>query len=151
MAAHFIRNGTNVALFPLPVHITEEEERSMSKELRFVFSLLAFSLLAAAVWALPATDSRAQQDPPKATAPQAESQTVSGTVASVSSGSFTLTIGSGFYYDEPGQTDKGGKTMAFSTDKNTTVDGTLKVGAQADVTYRVEDGKNIAISVRVAS
>jgi len=123
----------------------------MSKEFRFVFSLLAVCLFAAAVLALPATDRAAQQDPPKATAPAPESQTVSGTIAAVSSSSFSLTVGSGVYYDEPRQTDKGGKTMTFSIDKNTTVDGTLKVGAQADVTYRVEDGKNLAISVRVAS
>jgi hypothetical protein len=34
-------------------------------------------------------------------------------------------------------------------DKNTTVEGSLKVGSNADVTYRQENGTNIAISVRV--
>jgi hypothetical protein len=42
------------------------------------------------------------------------------------------------------------KTMTFQIDKNTTIEGTLKVGANADVTYRQEKGANIAISVHVA-
>ncbi|OLB21945.1 MAG: hypothetical protein AUH16_01050 [Acidobacteria bacterium 13_2_20CM_57_7] len=41
------------------------------------------------------------------------------------------------------------KTMTFLIDKNTTIDGSLKVGANADVTYRQEKGSNVAISVRV--
>jgi len=39
--------------------------------------------------------------------------------------------------------------MVFQLDKNTTIEGSLKVGANADVTYRQEKGANIAISVRV--
>ena len=31
--------------------------------------------------------------------------------------------------------------MTFQIDKNTTVDGKLKVGANADVTYREDSGK----------
>jgi hypothetical protein len=42
------------------------------------------------------------------------------------------------------------KTMNFQVDSNTTIDGKLKVGASADVTYRQEGGNNIAISVRVS-
>jgi len=41
--------------------------------------------------------------------------------------------------------------MKFVMDKNTTVDGKLQVGANADVTYREDSGKNLAISVRVTS
>jgi len=40
--------------------------------------------------------------------------------------------------------------MKFVMDKNTTVDGKLQVGANADVTYREDSGKNLAISVHVA-
>jgi hypothetical protein len=40
--------------------------------------------------------------------------------------------------------------MTFQIDKNTTVDGKLKVGANADVTYREESGNLVAISVRVS-
>jgi hypothetical protein len=39
--------------------------------------------------------------------------------------------------------------MDFVTDKNTTIEGSLRVGAGADVTYRQEKGANRAISVRV--
>jgi hypothetical protein len=39
--------------------------------------------------------------------------------------------------------------MAFTIDKNTTVDGKLKVGSSADVTYRSDNGANVAISVHV--
>jgi hypothetical protein len=42
------------------------------------------------------------------------------------------------------------KSMTFQIDKNTTVDGKLKVGANADVTYREDGGKLVAISVRVS-
>jgi hypothetical protein len=40
--------------------------------------------------------------------------------------------------------------MSFVTDKNTTVEGKLKVGSAADVTYRQDNGANVAISVHVA-
>ena len=43
------------------------------------------------------------------------------------------------------------KTMTFLLDKNTTIEGSLRVGANADVTYRQEKGSNVAISVHVAS
>jgi len=39
--------------------------------------------------------------------------------------------------------------MAFQLDKNTTIEGSLRVGASADVTYRQEKGANVAISVHV--
>ena len=41
--------------------------------------------------------------------------------------------------------------MNFLIDKNTTIEGKLQVGATADVTYREDNGSNIAISVRVGS
>ncbi len=46
--------------------------------------------------------------------------------------------------------DSSPKTMTFQIDKNTTVDGKLQVGANADVTYREDGGKLMAISVRVS-
>ncbi len=76
-------------------------------------------------------------------APAAE-QTVSGKIASVEKNSFTLTVG-----QQLEQTPSTPKTMSFKLDKSTTIDGSLKVGANADVTYRQEKGENIAISVRV--
>ena len=118
----------------------------MKKEMRFLFLLLAGCLMAATLLAVPVPRNRAQQqDPNSAAAPQ----TVTGKVTAVSSGSFTLDVSSGFYYDEP--SSRAANTMTFAIDKNTTVDGDLKVGARADVTYRSQDGKNLAISVRTSS
>jgi len=39
--------------------------------------------------------------------------------------------------------------MTFLLDKNTTIEGSLRVGADAEVTYRQEKGANVAISVHV--
>ncbi len=86
----------------------------------------------------------AQQDAPQA-------QSVSGTIASVGRNSFTLTLGS--TTANPGQQmqQTSPKSMTFRIDQNTTVEGRLKVGANADVTYREDNGNNVAISVRVST
>jgi len=39
--------------------------------------------------------------------------------------------------------------MTFQVDSNTTIDGNLQVGVDADVTYRIDSGQYIAINVRV--
>ncbi len=72
--------------------------------------------------------------------PAAQAQTVSGKIASVvtSAGQHVSTAAGA------------PKTMSFQIDKNTTVEGQLQVGANADVTYRQDNGSNIAISVRVS-
>ena len=75
-----------------------------------------------------------------------QAQSVTGTIASVTKNSFTLTLGSAMSQRE--QTSP--RTMMFLIDKNTTIDGKLRVGASADVTYREDNGNNVAISVRVA-
>lgn len=119
---------------------------------RVIFSTLASLALAAAVWALPPTHSTAMlglsnsQD-------AAQQQSVSGKIASVEKNSFTLTVGQSQTSTENNnnlQLAAGDpKTMTFQLDKNTTIEGSLKVGASADVTYRQEKGANIAISVHV--
>jgi hypothetical protein len=84
----------------------------------------------------------------------AQQQSVSGKIASVEKNSFTLTLGQSQTSSERQnlrQDMASPKTMTFQIDKNTTIEGTLKVGANADVTYRQEKGANIAISVRVAA
>jgi hypothetical protein len=79
-----------------------------------------------------------------------EAQSVTGTIASVGKKSFTLTIASAISAKEqPQQTNP--KTMIFLMDKNTTLDGQLRVGASANVTYREDNGNNVAINVRVPS
>jgi hypothetical protein len=117
---------------------------------RVIFSTLTSLALAAAVWALPPTHSTAMlgllsQD-------AAQQQSVSGKIASVERNSFTLTVGQSQTSSEKNnlQSEPGNpKTMVFQLDKNTTIEGSLKVGASADVTYRQEKGANIAISVHV--
>jgi predicted 3-demethylubiquinone-9 3-methyltransferase (glyoxalase superfamily) len=81
----------------------------------------------------------------------AAAQSVSGKIASVEKTSFTLTIAPGHAMNPGNQfQDSSAKTMTFQIDKNTTVDGKLKVGANADVTYREDAGNLVAISVRVS-
>jgi len=84
--------------------------------------------------------------------PAPQTQTVSGKITAVEKSSFSIAIATA-KNSNPGRqlTEQGGspQAMTFTVDKNTTVDGKLKVGASADVTYRQESGNNIAISVHV--
>ena len=121
---------------------------------RVFFSTLACLALAVAVWSLPLATTHGpgtlglsnSQD-------AAQTQSVSGKIASVEKNSFTLTVGQSQTSTESGnlQQDPPPKTMTFQIDKNTTIEGSLRVGANADVTYRQEKGANIAISVHVTS
>jgi hypothetical protein len=125
----------------------------MKNTLRLTLATLAGVILVVAAWGLPPATTNGSTHPtlineqtPSAT------QSVSGKIASVAKDSFTLTVASN-------QTSAGQqlaqqaepKTMTFSIDKNTTIEGKLKVNANAEVTYREEGGKNIAVSVHVAS
>jgi hypothetical protein len=118
---------------------------------RFVVAILASLMLVAALWATPPATDNAQ---PTATAQTPASQlSASGKITAIGKDSFTLAVAGG-------QTSTGqqlaqeapkAKSMIFHIDKNTTIEGKLKVDANADVTYREENGKNIAISVHVAA
>lgn len=66
----------------------------------------------------------------------AADQSASGTITALGDNAFSLKADNG-------------ATLQFVTDDNTVVEGELKVGAQATVTYRTEDGKNIAVHVQV--
>jgi hypothetical protein len=68
-------------------------------------------------------------------APEAEAQSAAGKITAVGASSFTLEVK--------------GDSVEFATDANTEIEGKLEVGAQANVTYRSEGGKNIAIRVKV--
>lgn len=120
---------------------------------RIVFSTLASLMLVTAVWALPpaTTHDNTRLDGTNQQ-PSAQPQSVSGKIASVAKDSFTLTVASSLT-TTPGlqlqQQPSVPKTMTFLIDKNTTVEGNLKVNASADVTYREDNGNNVAISVRV--
>jgi len=120
---------------------------------RVALSVLAFVFFVSMVGVFPtrANDRTANQAGKEQQAPQA--QTVSGKIASVDKSSFTLTVSSSTTSSKHQMTATeaaGAKTMQFQVDKNTTIDGQMQVGANADVTYRQEGGNNIAISVHVS-
>jgi len=120
---------------------------------RVFFTMLAGLTLVVAVWAFaPVTTNEAALLGLSASQDAAQQQSVSGKIASVEKNSFTLTVGQSQTSNEKNnlQSEPGNpKTMTFQLDKNTTIEGSLKVGANADVTYRQERGVNIAISVHV--
>lgn len=124
----------------------------MKNTLRLTLATLAGVILVVAAWGLPPT-TRGSAHPTWINEQTPETQSVSGKIASVAKDSFTLTVGGS-------QTSAGQqlveqqaepKTMKFFIDKNTAIEGKLKVNANADVTYRQDGGKNIAVSVHVAS
>jgi hypothetical protein len=78
---------------------------------------------------------------------QDETRSITGTIAAVGENSFTLSLATAIS-NEAQDTPK---AMTFVIDRNTTVDGKLRVGASADVTYRQDNGSYVAINVRVAS
>ncbi|MGC2530009.1 MAG: hypothetical protein WA639_19855 [Candidatus Acidiferrum sp.] len=123
----------------------------MKNALRIAFTSLAGVMLATAVAAAPP---RTFTGTTRTTTSEqtAQLQTVSGKIASVAKTSFTLTVAA-----EPGanhgqqfqETSSSPKTMNFEIDQNTTIDGKLKVGSSADVSYRLDNGQNVAVNVRV--
>jgi len=121
----------------------------MKKELKLILSAMASLILVAVVCGFPATvpsNTYTQEQTAAAT------QSVSGKIASLEKTSFTLDIGPAHTMSNQGEQlqDSSPKSMTFQIDKNTTVDGKLQVGASADVTYREDGGKYVAISVRVS-
>jgi hypothetical protein len=128
----------------------------MKKAGQFFVAACATLALAAFAFAAPRSDSASHpnsatiQDTQQSQNAQ-QLQSVSGTIASVEKTSFTLNVASSqspkghAFVQEPSS-----KTMTFQIDKNTAVDGTLKVNSNADVTYRTDSsGNNIAINVHV--
>ena len=117
----------------------------MKKYMRIGVSALAGLAVACMLCALP---SHAHNNNPAAHSQTTATRSVSGKVTSVGKSSFTLSLA-----DEKAsfsaQSQTMAKSMIFQVDNNTTIDGKLQVGANADVTYREENGNNIAISVRV--
>ena len=117
---------------------------------RFGFCTLAGTVLVTAALALPPANAHQTGDGSQATA---QTQSVSGKIASVEKNSFTITLASAStssVSEAPNQDPGTAKTMSFTIDQNTTIEGKMKVGANADVTYRQENGANVAISVHVA-
>jgi hypothetical protein len=126
-----------------------QEAVEMKKELKLILSGMASLILVAVVCALPVTlpnTSATHEQTAAAT------QSVSGKIAEVQKTSFTLTVGPNHTMSNMGQElqEPSQRSMTFQIDKNTTVDGKLQVGANADVTYREDGSKFVAISVRVS-
>ena len=124
----------------------------MKKDTRLVFSVLGGLILVGALTVSGTLYANATtRQPDSAEQASSQTQSVTGTIAEVSRNSFTITVGSAISNQGQHLQQAVPKSMTFMIDKNTTVDGKLKVGANADVTYRQDDaGKFIAISVRVS-
>ena len=125
----------------------------MNGKIRVAVSGLCGTALAAAMVLVTPSFARTHTTPAQQeAAPQAQS--VSGTIASVARNSFTLSVGENpsTPTNAPAQQmqQTTPKTMTFLVNQNTTIDGKLKVGSAADVTYREDNGSNVAISVHVA-
>lgn len=124
----------------------------MKNTLRLTLATLSGAILVVAAWGLPPATTHGSAHPTLINEQTPETQSISGKIASVAKDSFTLTVAGNqtsaghqlMQQQEP-------KTMTFFIDKNTTIEGKLKVNANADVTYRQDSGKNVAVSVHVAS
>ncbi|HKW88316.1 MAG TPA: hypothetical protein VJN21_06140 [Candidatus Acidoferrales bacterium] len=126
----------------------------MKNAIRVSLITAASLALALSAWGLPRFMSNNGPQPLAVQTQAPQTQSVSGTIASVEKTWFTLTVSSqpqSKGQPEAVQTDNP-KTMKFMIDKNTTIEGALKTGSNADVTYRQDaSGNNIAVSVRVTS
>lgn len=81
----------------------------------------------------------------------AQVESVSGRITSVEGNTFTLEAPQSRNSGARNFQQDAQKVMTFTIDQNTTVEGKIEIGASADVTYRVQDGNNIAVSVRIAA
>jgi hypothetical protein len=126
-----------------------QEEAAMKKMGRIGISIISGALLTVGAWALPATAPRADshQGGPQGSV---QLQSVSGTISTLQRSSFTLVTSAGTPGVHLQQISSDNKTMMFITDENTTVDGKLSVGANADVIYRDDHGNNMAVSVTIS-
>ena len=118
----------------------------MKKETRLFLAATFSLILIAAVSALPP----ATPTPNLAVQAAAQTQSASGTISVVEKSTFTITLApmpkqamaTVAQQDPP-------KSMTFTIDKNTTIEGKLAVGSSAEVTYRDDNGSHVAIGVRV--
>ncbi len=117
------------------------------KATRILLAATFSLILVAAVSAIPP----ATQAPTSGAAQAAaQTQSASGTISAVDKDSFTITLAPSQHMVAANPQDAP-KSMTFVVDKNTTIEGKLKVGANADVTYRDDNGSHVAIGVRVTS
>ncbi len=110
---------------------------------RWLFCLagIAGTLAAGTCWAGPYTATPIAVLTAQITQQVDKTQTVSGTITSVGDNSFSIEVKEG----------DATKTMEFLTNQDTKIEGELKTGATARVTYRVDGNKNVATQVIVSS
>ena len=121
----------------------------MKNPRRIVFVTLTSLILVAAALGLPPATTGGSTHPAVTTEQTpAAPQSVSGKITAIGKDSFTLAVGNRPAGHQLAQ-DPAPKSMTFVIDKNTTIEGKLKVNANADVTYREDNGNNVAISVHV--
>ncbi|HEY4838104.1 MAG TPA: hypothetical protein VIH72_05835 [Candidatus Acidoferrales bacterium] len=118
----------------------------MKNGTRFFLAAMFSVILITAAWAVPPATHITNvivQDTP-------QTQSASGTISAVDKASFTITLApmKSASVTTVAQQDPP-KSMTFVVDKNTTIEGKLAVGANADVTYRDDNGSHVAIGVRV--
>jgi hypothetical protein len=118
----------------------------MKKITRVSVSVIACFALAGFLCVVPLVAHKATAASPQSTA---EEQSVSGKVTAIGKTSFTLSVSSANISNESPDSGSGAKAMTFQVDSNTTIDGNLQVGVDANVTYRVDQGHYVAINVRV--
>ena len=117
-----------------------------NKAMRILLATTFSLILVAAVSAIPP----ATQVPTGAAAQAAaQTQSASGTISAVDKDSFTIILAPSKNIAAVSSTQDAPKSMTFVVDKNTTIEGKLKVGANADVTYRDDNGSHVAVGVRV--
>src|SRR5213594_4107970 len=112
----------------------------MTKTLRGSISVLAvLSLVAMCAVSSANANSRTTMIHQQSQDQAPQTQTASGKITAVEKSSFSIAVATA-PKSNPGRqlTEQGAspQNMTFTIDKNTTVDGKLKVGANADVTYR---------------
>lgn len=122
----------------------------MNPVLRVSLSLVSGCFLLTAIFALPRP--AAANSPAASIQNEVQLQAVSGKIASARDGSFTLDVSRNAPAPTMGESfqRRQRNTMTFFVDNNTTVDGKIVAGSAADVTYRVDNGNNMAVSVHVS-
>ena len=114
----------------------------MNETLKSYLSATAGLVLVVGLWYIPAT--RAHERAKRAAAQgqnQQKTLEASGKIASVSDTRFTVEVRKPNGDIAP---------VVFATDKDSVLDGKLAEGATADVTYRVEEGKNIVVRAHIS-
>ena len=125
----------------------------MTKQTRLALAGVLSLVFVVAVVALPLTAHNSNSTSTVAIEQDAaQTQSVSGTISAVSKTNFVLTVQPKASGAESVSKQDPPKTMTFQIDNNTTVEGKLQVGSNAEVTYRDDrSGNHLAIGVKITA